>query len=81
MGEAYTRQSGWSVGHPTYPGGGLFVGSLISGVWFEGKRNRLTVGHVSCVAMLAPAAVQPNVGCPTEASCLDLYTLSSSANK
>jgi len=45
------------------------------------KRNRLTVGHVSCVAMLAPLAGQPYVGCATEASCLDLYTLPSIAKK
>jgi len=63
------------------PGGDLFVGSLISGVRFEVKRNRLTVGHVSCVAMLAALAGQPYVGCATEASCLDLYTLPSIAKK
>jgi len=54
---------------------------LISAARLKGSEVALTVGHVSCVAMLARRSGNTNVRYPTEASRLALYTPPSSANQ
>ncbi len=44
-------------------------------------RNRLSVGHVSCVAMLARTSGKASVGHPTEALGTALYNFLRGANK
>ena len=55
----------WSVGHLTYAERLLLVRTPHFGTSLK-WRNRFSVGHVSCVAMLARTSGRANVGHPTE---------------
>jgi hypothetical protein len=81
MGQVYTRQFGWSVGHPTSTGSVLFVQPSDFGASFEMSGIALSAGRVSCVTTLARSGGEAYVGCPTEALCLHLYNSANSADK
>jgi hypothetical protein len=84
MGEAYTRQFAWSVGHPTLME--MFcsyerpIPSRFGGEAEIALSVDPVLGPVSCVALLARCG-EANVRYPTDASCWTRYNLARNANR